>query len=160
MKFSNDNQRKAAFANINKFAHGRLAPNIERPIFTTQRDRASLAEAFRYEPIIIEGQTGSNLVTVPGSPVMEPYVSYETKEDFGPSEVLRAKGLNTIILAGEDYKGVKTGRGELVDITSLERKLGRPVYSEAPKKKKGIKSQFGYEIEPGYDACVEVEVEK
>jgi len=131
MRFSSNSQRKAVFANINKFAAA---------------------------PIDIEGYTGSSVIAYPGDNVdwrgnpveLRPTVHVSGEPSYSPV----IKG-DTVILAGEDYKrGIleklakeKAGidyqhiqlaepeNRELVStIAGAERFVGMPVYSIPAKK--------------------------
>jgi hypothetical protein len=126
MRFRSDSQRKAVFANINKFTARSETGESMRPVFGYHKER-SMADVFTPESINVEGYTGSIvnvdplqerrgpivLMDTPRDEVVE-YMKTYKKGDILPAQIDSGRSTiipeNTVILAGKDYKRYEGGK--------------------------------------------------
>lgn len=154
MKFRNDNQRKAIFANLNRFSSKSETGESLRPILRSGSKEQSLQDYLDNNDGEVKGYTGSGFDIYPiitsGDSV---------SRSIGPSVLTETGSLvipeNTVILAGEDYKRYEGGKDpskrklrriilvgdkllktdkynkEFVSgLAEIDRERGRPVYSK------------------------------
>ena len=138
MKFINDRQRKAVMAELsylpNRFSLGFFDKDKNSALAEYKNINKKGSNKFALEPTIVEGLTGSKIYTDP----------YLEKPPFIILEGIPVESAETIILAGEGYKG-KVGEKPVKEKARSEYLVGLPVYSHDNKEDR-VSKDISYDI--------------